>query len=96
MGATSFYTKAKGNTAQEAFDAAARDARCEYGNSGHTGTIADKESFVDLGVCPEMLAARDYAELILRKNDEVSDKWGPAGCIKIKDGQYMFFGYSPE
>jgi len=34
--------RAKGKTAQEAFDAAVAQARHEYGHGGYTGTIAEK------------------------------------------------------
>jgi hypothetical protein len=25
---------------------------------------------------------------------EVDDKWGPAGCIKLNEGEYLFFGWA--
>jgi hypothetical protein len=29
-------------------------------------------------------------------DDRISDKWGPAGCIELEPGRYLFFGYAPE
>lgn len=31
----------------------------------------------------------DAAEKVI---DQFDDKWGPAGCIKIADGKWLFFG----
>lgn len=46
MGATTFYTVAKGASAEEAFRLAVDRAKHEYGHGGYTGTIAEKRSFV--------------------------------------------------
>lgn len=49
MGATTFETIAFGRTAGEAFDAAVKDALYWHGHGGYTGTIAEKDGFVNAG-----------------------------------------------
>jgi hypothetical protein len=89
MGASIFMVTASGNTAEEAFKSAVEDARCECGYGGYTGTIAEKRSFV-LVERPRGVNPTDYAEELVGE----FDKWGPAGCIKIKKGKYLFFGFA--
>lgn len=37
------------------------------------------------------------SEALLHLQDRrVDDKWGPAGAIKIKDGEWLFFGMAPS
>lgn len=49
MGADNFEVHANGNNMSEAFNKATRQARYDYGHAGYTGTIAEKDSFVDAG-----------------------------------------------
>ena len=94
MGASEFTHIAKGKTAREAFTSARESAQYNCGHSGYTGTIAEKDTFVKIEV-PEGQNAREYAKQLLEKDDErISDKWGPAGCIKVKEGEYLFFGWA--
>lgn len=96
MGASTFITTAWGDTPKEAFNNALVDARAEYGTQGYTGTIAEKTDFVVITL-PEGENAEDYAERLLDNEDQrVRSKWGPAGCIHVKDREYYFFGWSPE
>lgn len=96
MGATTFSTRAKGRDAKTAFDLAVREARYDYGNRGYTGTIAEKDSFVEIAL-PKDMEAEDYAQLLINKCDSrIDDKWGPAGCIRIADDEYFFFGWASE
>jgi hypothetical protein len=46
MGACDFNCYAEGRSPREAFNNAVQQARYDYGHSGYTGTIAEKESFV--------------------------------------------------
>lgn len=46
MGANNFSIVAVGKDAREAFDKAVKQAQYEYGHSGYTGTIAEKNEFV--------------------------------------------------
>lgn len=96
MGATTFYTKAKGKTADEAFRTAVDDALYKYGHAGYTGTIAEKRSFVMIA-SPNTADPVEYADMLLERRDSrVDDKWGPAGCIRVSDGEYLFFGWASE
>jgi hypothetical protein len=38
-----------------------------------------------------------YAEKLIDDCDpRVDDKWGDAGCIHVKDDEYLFFGWASE
>lgn len=95
MGAELFFTKAYGATPMEAFQNAVQEAQYKHGHSGYTGSIAEKTSYTmatyDL---LKMKEAITLAENIV--DEEYSDKWGPAGCIRVNDNPrtYLFFGYA--
>ena len=94
MGATEFFTTARGSSAREAFSDAVSDAQYENGHGGYTGTIAEKRSFTLIAV-PEGQDPLAYANDLLDEDDKrISDKWGPAGCVKISDEEFAFFGYA--
>ena len=94
MGADTFMGRARGKTANEAFRSARAEALYECGHGGYTGTIAEKHSFVMIQL-PVGKDARQYAdELIGNGDSRIDDKWGPAGCIKTKEGEYLFFGWA--
>jgi len=94
MGASEFFTRARGKTAAEAFRSAVQQARYEHGNGGYTGTIAEKSEFQE--VKPK--AGESVMECVNRHMDigTFDDKWGPAGCVKIDDGEWYFFGFASE
>ena len=48
MGAEQFDHIGRGKTVQEAFDNAVKEAQYDYGHAGYTGTIAEKDSFVEV------------------------------------------------
>lgn len=93
MGAESFSIRAKGRTAAEAFKAAVAQAQYDYGHSGYTGTIAEKDTFIMLPAPPdEDFTGRYYPE---DPNwQKVDDKWGPAGCFDLGNGWFLFFGWA--
>lgn len=94
MGASEFFTKAMGKTAKEAFKNAVSEAFHMSGHGGYTGTIAEKESF-KLYLVPVGENPFEFAEKKMQEDDTaISDKWGPAGCVKIKDNEYLFFGWA--
>ena len=96
MGATTFMTVGKGKTAEEAFKAAVEEASYLYGFGGYSGTISEKDSFVEVD-CPEGKDPKEHARELLDNGDpRIEDKWGPAGCIKVKDGEYLFFGWASQ
>lgn len=94
MGAETFSHRSTGKTAKLAFNAARKEALYELGHGGYTGSIAEKDSFVMIPL-PEGITPEDYADMLIEKNDpRIDDKWGPAGCIKIKDNEFLFFGWA--
>jgi len=96
MGATTFECEARGSTAQGAFDLAVKEAQHDYGHSGYTGTIAEKETFVQIPL-PEGADPFVYADSLVDSYDErIEDKWGPAGCFDLGDGLFYFFGWASE
>lgn len=95
MGAETFFTKARGKSAQEAFDEAVRRAQYDYGHAGYTGTIAEKSSFVEFPNIPEGQTPRQYAAALINEcHPDVDNKWGPAGCVKSGEDEYLFFGWA--
>jgi hypothetical protein len=103
MGACTFGVRRKGETAREAFSAAVSDAQHENGHGGYSGTIAEKSTFVmiDAGTPPEgedpvRWRVRQAGDLLDRGDPRVDDKWGPAGCVKLGDGDFYFFGWASE
>jgi len=94
MGADVFFQDGKGATAKEAFNDARDQAAWEHGHGGYTGSLAEKYEYVMIK-CPEGVNPREYADdLINNRDTRVDDKWGPAGCIKLEDNKYLFFGWA--
>ena len=101
MGAETFTTVSKGKTAAEAFKSAVDCAAYDYGHRGYTGTIAEKQKFVMIDGFESrptnggVHEAYQFAEKLIDDDDKrVSDKWGPAGCFKINEEEWMFFGWA--
>lgn len=96
MGASQFVVVGKGKSAVAAFNSRVEKALYEYGHSGYTGTIAEKDRFVIIP-CPSDIDPETYAYQLLKDGDpRISDKWGPAGCIVInkENKEYLFFGWA--
>lgn len=94
MGATTFVTYAKGKDAKAAFKKAVKEAQYDYGHAGYTGTIAEKHEFIEIPA-PIGIPFEDAAYKLC--NDaRFLDKWGPAGCFMIAEGEYVFFGWASE
>lgn len=94
MGADTFMCSGTGATAKEAFDSAVEQAYYDHGHAGYTGTIAEKGSFTEITL-PEGRDPEEYAdELIDKADSRIDDKWGPAGCFKIGECEYFFFGWA--
>ena len=84
MGAQTFYTKARGKSAEDAFQNAVGYAMCRYGSRGYTGSIKEKGGFTKIRV-PKDRDPEKYAEELIENDDKrTRDKWGPAGCIELK------------
>tara|TARA_Y100000310_G_C20185342_1_gene580025 strand:- start:34 stop:324 length:291 start_codon:yes stop_codon:yes gene_type:complete len=94
MGAEVFVTESIGANANEAFNNARNDALYQYGHNGYSGSIAEKYSFVMIKLPPEHNVHRFIDSLIDEDDFRIDDKWGPAGCIKISDTQFIFFGWA--
>lgn len=94
MGAETFTVRANGKTAKEAFAAAVAQAHYDYGHRGYTGSIAEKREFTMIQ-CPVGSDPAVFAEHLIDSDDRrVCDKWGPAGCIELGSGAYLFFGWA--
>jgi hypothetical protein len=94
-----FIHVAKGKSAQAAFDAAVEQTTYDHGHAGYTGTIAEKDNFIEIplptGRKDPEARAKALANKLIEKNDpRIEDTWGPAGCIKIGPGKYLFFGWA--
>lgn len=94
MGASEFSCVGHGKSAKEAFMAARAEAQYESGHGGYTGTIAEKRDFVMVPV-PAGVDPFVHANALIAADDsQISDKWGPAGCISLGDNKYLFFGFA--
>jgi hypothetical protein len=94
MGADPFIVGARGEDAKTAFNRAVENAAYEYGHGGYTGTIAEKDSFIEIEL-PKGLDPVAEADRLIDEDDErVADKWGPAGCFSLGDSRYLFFGWA--
>lgn len=96
MGAQTFIDIAKGKDAKSAFKVAVDKALYDYGHAGYTGTIAEKHDFVMITKTKmsEDAAWKLADELIEKYDRRIDDKWGPAGCIPLHDGRFLFFGWA--
>lgn len=93
MGAEVFFDEVSGETAKEAFNEAVRQARYNFGHAGYTGTIAEKDDFVVLPCIEGKTPIQSANEYLEKRDKRVTDKWGPAGCVKTETG-FLFFGYA--
>ncbi len=47
--------------------------------------------------CPGGREPREYADSVLDDDgDDVFTKDGPAGCVRLEDGRWLFFGWARE
>lgn len=96
MGACSFQNHVKGATAKEAFQTARENAGYESGFGGYSGTIVEKSDFEMITVPAGKTADDVIREMADSEQDfdfnPYDDKWGPAGCIDLGNGEFVFFG----
>ena len=85
MGATSFYATANSADPQAAFQEACTEAAAEHGRGGFSGSIFEKDMFtlIDEPRRPEEAAMERAVELVRADDARISDKWGPAGALRI-------------
>ncbi len=94
MGASTFMQVGRGKTAAEAFKSARDEAAYEHGHGGYSGSLAEKRNFVMIPV-PAGIDPRVVARKLVDEGDpRVDDKWGPAGCIALGKGEWLFFGWA--
>lgn len=99
MGSVNFDVVGHGKTAKTAFNQARKEALHYHGHGGYTGTIAEKDTFKEVKLSPEVIADKKlfWAKINeLLDSEDFEDKWGPAGCVKIADGEFFFFGWASE
>jgi hypothetical protein len=87
-----------GPDAKTCFRRAVESAQWEHGHGGYTGTLAEKHGFVMIEPPVRNLKAAYKRAHELVMDDRVSDKWGPAGCIRVGAGKrphgFLFFGWA--
>lgn len=95
MGAQVFSDFNQATDPKQAFEGARDDAKWEHGHGGYSGSIAEKDSFVIVGDAPTAKEAHKLgSELIDADDPRISDKWGPAGAIRVAAGGWVFFGWA--
>jgi len=103
MGGETFTNRATGKDVQEAFDNAHNQACYNYGNSGYSGSLAEKDSYIVITPSAEFQddesKVRFSEHLIDERDERVDDKWGPAGAIRLADNSsglqvWLFFGWA--
>lgn len=96
MGANTFMNIVEGKNAAAAFSAIQRAARYDNGHGGYSGTIAEKNDFVVITIPKTWTATpQAYAKHLIDSEDSrIDDKWGPAGCISLGTGRFLFFGWA--
>jgi hypothetical protein len=92
MGAYTFYTLGTGPTLAEAFRVAVADAAYEHGHGGYTGTLAEKDEVVEIPAETSVTPEKQAEQLVQDDDARISDKWGPAGAIKVAENEWLFFG----
>lgn len=94
MGAESFYVEVAARSVENAFKKVVKEAKHEHGNSGNTGTIAEKKSFIEIPL-PKGCDPQEYAERLIKEADSrIYNPSGPAGCIHLGRTRWLFFGWA--
>jgi hypothetical protein len=96
VGSETFFTKSHAKSPKAAFEKAVKEAKRDYGHAGYTGTIAEKDSYQMVSyVSSTMSEAQQLADSLI-DTPPYSDKWGPAGCLRVSDDPkiYFFFGWA--
>ena len=94
MGAQPFRCVADGESPKEAFKEAVKEAEYMHGAGGYTGTIAEKSSWILIEPDPEMDPHEQAEEMIQNDHPDIQSKWGAAGCLKLEENKYLFFGWA--
>ena len=99
MGASDFTNFGNDTDAGKAFVDCREQAQYDHGHGGYSGTIAEKDDFVVIDGIPQPYeTARAVVHKLFVEDDRrISDKWGPAGALRVKDDKHdgwLFFGYA--
>jgi hypothetical protein len=98
MGGCTFSNVGQGKTAKEAFKSLCHEATYEHGHGGYSGTIAEKRDFIMIFPASQTKSvdeARQIADDLIDNSDRrINDKWGPAGCIRVGEDLWYFFGWA--
>jgi len=95
MGATTFIHRVEGKSVKTAFNKARKAALKAHGDSGYTGTIAEKDTVIEVKMPEGTENPIRYADTLL-DDPRFDDKWGPAGGFKVGDGTVVLFGWASE
>lgn len=110
MGACDFQNYSRILNPKEAFDVIHKNAVCENGNGGYSGTIAEKSHYETRSAPLTLNKAKEfiYGKFDSDSEDdedlgdiENNDKWGNAFHVPVCDdtgkiiGHY-FYGFAPE
>lgn len=93
MGAQEFITSGFGDTVQEAFKDAVQTARYNYGNAGYTGSIAEKNNYKVIE-CEFDEVDKIIDDCLADYDHWCQDKWGDAGAVQLREGEWIFFGWA--
>lgn len=100
MGASTFDNYVQTDKSlREAFRECVEQAEYDHGHSGGSGTIAEKTSVTLIASVETLKEAYDMMnELIDSDSELISNKWGPAGAIKVTGANagFLFFGWAPD
>jgi len=89
--ARKFTERYRGIDAGDAFKVGSRVSRSTHGVGA--GWLCDKSHFIP--VDPGRTVISDDEIWSLSFPPEILDVWGPAGCVDLGGGNYLFFGISP-
>lgn len=99
MGTTNFTVKVKAKNAQAAFETARESALKAYGNSGYSGTIAEKDAFLEVKAPPAIKKDPDQLEKFLDNlldDPRFDDTWAPAAVVQTSRNNYTIVGWASE
>lgn len=61
---------------------------------GKRDRVTLEMSFILLTLPPDEDARAWAGKMLNEDNPRISDKWGPAGCYRMSEGNWLFFGYA--
>lgn len=86
-----FVERYRGENAGDAFRTGTRVSRSANGPG--SGSLCDKSGFSIVQIQGSIISDDEIWSHSLPS--EIFDAWGPAGCVELGGGNFLFFGYSP-